>query len=558
MDLDDFDCQILAMVQNNVRSVFRGLFSAGYGIDLQPLASLEHCQANFQDWSLQEDKALVSYINNQARVLNISTRDFKHDDFSKALDGVSLTNQLDITKSEEDIRSRLLLWHQLNTHLAERVVPLVNFNSNHGVSRLVRDHQDLLFSSWKTKMFDDILNTTVLSDPDTSPVIVTFNPMDTLDRKEELACTWFFQTFNELKYHSSASLCTALPSSDDPKFPLQVKMTGEEVQGNSGSFRHFLIKVVNELHSNAVPLLMPYMGNGTLKGLYLLRPGPLNILDEKLLVHLGQLLGIAIRSGVPLPLNLVPTFWKSLLGHHITDEDRKTFDANLERLLIDLEVVEDESTFDTFLEEHQLLTFTGLSLTGDEVELVDKGKAVPITFHNRRQYIDAVKNHRVKELQSQERINCILCGLATIIPIGFVRGLLTPEEFELRVCGSGEVDLGQLKKNTLYQVGLSEDDRHIQNFWTVLHSLNHKQLRLFVKFACNQERIPKITEGAGLPPPYPMKVAPADARDGVQDSLLIRAETCIFMLKIPRYSTYEVMREKLLYSIHAADDPLIG
>ena len=64
--------------------------------------------------------------------------------------------------------------------------------------------------------------------------------------------------------------------------------------------------------------------------------------------------------------------------------------------------------------------------------------------------------------------------------------------------------------------------------------------------------------GDSLPPPYPMKIAPADARDEIQDNLLIRAETCIFMVKIPRYSTYEVMREKLVYSIFSADDPLSG
>ena len=80
----------------------------------------------------------------------------------------------------------------------------------------------------------------------------------------------------------------------------------------------------------------------------------------------------------------------------------------------------------------------------------------------------------------------------------------------------------------------------------------------FIKFACNQERIPKPKDGNNLPPPYPMKIAPADAREEAQDNLLIRAETCIFMVKIPRYSSYDIMREKILYSIQSAEDPLSG
>ena len=56
------------------------------------------------------------------------------------------------------------------------------------------------------------------------------------------------------------------------------------------------------------------MGNGSFKGMYLLKPGPLTILEEKLLVFMGQLLGIAVRSGVPFPLAMMPHFWQILVN----------------------------------------------------------------------------------------------------------------------------------------------------------------------------------------------------------------------------------------------------
>ena len=109
---------------------------------------------------------------------------------------------------------------------------------------------------------------------------------------DEITSTWFYQSYKVVSSEtSSCSLCIAMPSSDDPQYPLIVKMSGEDVQGNSGSFRHFLNTVMQEVHSTCLPILMPYMGNGPLKGTYLLRPGPLQILTQKLLIYFGQLIG---------------------------------------------------------------------------------------------------------------------------------------------------------------------------------------------------------------------------------------------------------------------------
>ena len=68
----------------------------------------------------------------------------------------------------------------------------------------------------------------------------------------------------------------------------------------------------------------------------------------------------------------------------------------------------------------------------------------------------------------------------------------------------------------MYQVGLMESDAHIQYFWGALESFSQDELRKFIKFACNQERVPQIcpcrdggSETAHVPP-YPMKIAPPD------------------------------------------------
>lgn len=45
---------------------------------------------------------------------------------------------------------------------------------------------------------------------------------------------------------------------------------------------------------------------------------------------------------------------------------------------------------------------------------------------------------------------------------------------------------------------------------------------------------------------------------GQPDSRYIRVETCMFMVKLPQYTSLEVMLEKLRYAIHYREDPLSG
>ena len=100
----------------------------------------------------------------------------------------------------------------------------------------------------------------------------------------------------------------------------------------------------------------------------------------------------------------------------------------------------------------------------------------------------------------------------------------------------------------MYQVGLMETDKHVQYFWhaletfsqvrlSLLHGIGllfwktymlcfylfkflfQDELRKFIKFACNQERIPfghpcrdRSKDSPLHVPPYPMKIAPPDGR----------------------------------------------
>ena len=66
------------------------------------------------------------------------------------------------------------------------------------------------------------------------------------------------------------------------------------------------------------------------------------------------------------------------------------------------------------------------------------------SWDNRADYVKMLREKRIEELASKERISAIKCGLATIIPLE-VLSVFSEEDLDLRVCGIPEVDLDYLK-----------------------------------------------------------------------------------------------------------------
>jgi len=278
-----------------------------------------------------------------------------------------------------------------------------------------------------------------------------------------------------------------------------------------------------------------------------------------MLQFFGQLLGFSLRSGIPLQLDMMPTFWRSLLDMPLTNwSESKTFDSVTNAYISLIESLTEES-FEEFLEENDWPKFTYISLSGDLVELCPGGADIHLSWDNRIEYLEDIKTLRLREWESKERFVHIKCGLGTIVPLSFLQNTFSINDIELKLCGQPIVDVRYLKLHTIYQVGITNTDQHIQFFWAALESFSQEELGKFIKFACNQDRIPMVSqENSNHIPPYPMKIAPPDRRDGMPDQQFIRVETCMFMIKLPRYTTFETMREKLIYAISCALDPLSG
>lgn len=195
----------------------------------------------------------------------------------------------------------------------------------------------------------------------------------------------------------------------------------------------------------------------------------------------------------------------------------------------------DADTFGTVFFE----TFTTVSSDDRVVPLIPQGENQEVTFANRKQYVDMVLGYRLHEFDKQAA--AIREGLATIVPLSLL-SLFTAEELEEMVCGKAEIDTNLLQSIAEYS-GCSANDEHIVNFWQIMHAFNNEERSAFVRFTWGRSRLPLNAAS------FTQRFKIQSFNKSPPDSYFPLAHTCFFSIELPRYSSLEVMREKLLYAI---------
>uniref|UniRef100_A0A8C7DPU3 HECT domain E3 ubiquitin protein ligase 4 n=1 Tax=Oncorhynchus kisutch TaxID=8019 RepID=A0A8C7DPU3_ONCKI len=589
LTLEGFHKFAVDRAKQDIRSVWRAILACGYDLHFERCTCIDtrHAQKACRRWSLEMDIALVQYINRLCGHLAITpARLHPHEAYLEPSDVADPRVACLLNVPVESLRLRFALLQSLNNTLESFFLPLVELRQTHtyqnSIAALLSRAKGLVFYDNKVIVMNQVLNATVQRTADHAAPEITLDPLEIVGGEiRSSENTYFCQAARQLACVPSSQLCVKLASGGDPTYAFNIRFTGEEVHGTSGSFRHFLWQVCKELQSSALSLLLPCPSAAANrnKGKYILTPCPISYAEEQLLQFFGQLLGIAIRADVPLPLDLLGSFWKSLVGEPLDPEqDLQEADLLTYNYVKKFEGVSDEDDLEALCAEistqhhsgespdspsQPCCTFTYITMTGEEVDLCQGGHNLGVSWQNKDVYARAVRGLRLRELQNVECMTAVRAGLGSIIPLQLLT-MLSPLEVELRTCGLPYINLDFLKAHTMYQVGLMETDQHIEFFWMALEVFTQEELCKFIKFSCNQERVPftcPCKDGGpdtAHVPPYPMKIAPPDGGAGSPDSRYIRVETCMFMVKLPQYSSLDVMLEKLRYSIHYREDPLSG
>jgi len=166
-----------------------------------------------------------------------------------------------------------------------------------------------------------------------------------------------------------------------------------------------------------------------------------------------------------------------------------------------------------------------------------------ITKANFPRYLEQLRKFRFHEYDVQ--IEAIRHGLGSIIPLGAL-SLLSWSHLETLVCGSPVIDVALLESVTDYS-GCSRKDPHVQNFWRAMREYSNDDRSAFVKFTWGRSRLPLTKADFS----QRMKIQNMNIPNGTNvDAYLPSSHTCFFSIEIPRYTTFEVLKAKVLYAIY--------
>lgn len=116
------------------------------------------------------------------------------------------------------------------------------------------------------------------------------------------------------------------------------------------------------------------------------------------------------------------------------------------------------------------------------------------------------------------------------------------DELEEMVCGKPEIDVKLLESIAEYS-SCSASDEHIRLFWQAMEEFTNEERSAFIRFTWGRSRLPLTAAGFS----QRFKLQSFDKRP--PDNYLPVAHTCFFSLELPRYSTLEIMKDKLRYAI---------
>jgi hypothetical protein len=238
------------------------------------------------------------------------------------------------------------------------------------------------------------------------------------------------------------------------KFPFVVRFRGEGGVDAGGLFRETIDQVCDELQSPCLPLFVPTPNNksnfGEYREKWTVNPSAGLAIHLEMLEFLGALIGMSLRMGHLLALNLPSTVWKRLTDEPVTRSDLVAVDAYCVQCIddiinIDKKGIEDEQAFGNVID---VCFLTRLS-DGSECELMKNGKTTKVTFANRKEYAHLVEKTRLEEGMAQ--IKAIKRGVTKIVPTSLLR-LYSWRELEYKVCGKPTFNVEALKKITRYSV----------------------------------------------------------------------------------------------------------
>jgi len=253
---------------------------------------------------------------------------------------------------------------------------------------------------------------------------------------------------------------------------------------------------------------------------------------------IGRVAGMAVFHGKLLDAFFIRPFYKMMLAKPITLRDMESVDSEFYNSLKYILENDPEALDLDFTVSEELFGQT------KSTELKPGGADIKLTEQNKREYIQLIIKWRfVSRVQVQ--MKSFLQGFNELIP-GNLLKIFDESELELLMCGLGEVDVNDWRKNTNYKGDYHANDKVILWFWKAILSMDREVRTRFLQFVTGTSRVPMngFSELWGSNGPQLFTIE----KWGTPDKLP-RAHTCFNRLDLPPYTSYEELRSKILVAV---------
>ncbi|KAK8438643.1 Ubiquitin fusion degradation protein 4 [Candidozyma auris] len=238
-------------------------------------------------------------------------------------------------------------------------------------------------------------------------------------------------------------------------------------------------------------------------------------------------------------------------NEHLTLETLSSVDESLARSLqslLDIASCHQASQEkDTIQSLELFFTLPGMP----EYELILNGANTRVTHENITEYVDAILAAILKDGVIRQ-IEKLAEGFSTVFPMKSLN-VFSPEEL-CKVFGSGEEDwaeatiLGAIQANH----GYTKSSASVIRLAKILSSFDQEHRRKFLQFLTGSPRLP-IGGFKSLRPEFTVVKKNPDEDLG-SDNYLPSVMTCASYLKLPDYSSIDIMRSKLIRAITEGAD----
>ncbi|KAL1664383.1 HECT-domain-containing protein [Schizophyllum commune] len=254
---------------------------------------------------------------------------------------------------------------------------------------------------------------------------------------------------------------------------------------------------------------------------------------------IGRILGKAMYEGILVDVAFAGFFLAKWLGRQSFLDDLASLDPDLYNGLIFLK------NYDGDFEALTLNFTVAVEEFGEakSVDLIPNGSNIPVTKENRLQYIHLVSHFKLTR-QIKLQSEAFFEGLSQMIDPKWLR-MFNQQEVQILIGGAHTpIDLDDLRAHTNYGGLYDDNELTIQIFWKVVNGFNQEQRQLLLRFVTSCSR-PPLLGFKELVPNFAIRDAGSD------ENRLPTASTCVNLLKLPRYRSERVLRDKLLQAINS-------